>query len=175
VIQTQTPISPGNSGGPLVDDNGLLLGVNTFKENGEALNFTVSVDDVKRFIGRTSAAQRADTPNATCKAKVVSKFRNTQNTATVLSYDTRCNGKVDAYYTVPDSLSEAITLTKDRNGDGRADVVYFDFKHQLRWDLSFWDETFKGRWTLVGYHSDGGDTPTEFESYDTFQKRTASR
>jgi hypothetical protein len=53
--------------------------------------------------------------------------------------------------------------------------MYFDFKHQLKWDLSFWDETFIGRWTLVGYHADGGDSPTQFESYDTFQKRTASR
>jgi hypothetical protein len=165
VIQTQTPISPGNSGGPLVDDNGSLLDVNTFKENGEALNFAVSVDDVKKFLGRTGGVgQRTDISKAACETKVSSKFRNAQNTATILAYDTRCSGKSDSYYTVPDSMSEAITLTKDRNGDGRIDVMYFDLKHRLRWDLSFWDETFSGRWTLVGYHPDGGDTPTEFES-----------
>ena len=47
VIQTQTPINPGNSGGPLLTDNGQLIGVNSFKAQGEGLNFAVSVDDVR--------------------------------------------------------------------------------------------------------------------------------
>ena len=32
VIQTQTPISPGNSGGPLLGDSGKIIGVNSFKD-----------------------------------------------------------------------------------------------------------------------------------------------
>jgi S1-C subfamily serine protease len=46
IVQTQTPINPGNSGGPLVSDTGNLIGVNSFKGKGEALNFAVSVDEV---------------------------------------------------------------------------------------------------------------------------------
>ena len=41
VIQTQTPLSPGNSGGPLFSDTGKMVGVNTMKEEGENLNFAV--------------------------------------------------------------------------------------------------------------------------------------
>jgi S1-C subfamily serine protease len=176
VIQTQTPINPGNSGGPLLDESGALLGVNTFKATGEALNFAVSVDDVKRFIGRSSGGtERSGVAKKACEVKEIARFRNKENSANVISYDTRCVGRADANYTIPDNKSEAITLTKDRNGDGRVDVMYFDFKRQRKWDISFWDETFGGRWTLVGYHLDGSITPTQFESYETFQRRTASR
>src|SRR6516164_7639410 len=52
VIQTQTPINPGNSGGPLLSDSGSLIGVNSFKYDGEGLNFAVSVEEVRKFIGR---------------------------------------------------------------------------------------------------------------------------
>ena len=50
VIQTQTPINPGNSGGPLISDDGRLIGVNSFKKDGEALNFAVSIGEVEKFL-----------------------------------------------------------------------------------------------------------------------------
>jgi S1-C subfamily serine protease len=53
IIQTQTPINPGNSGGPLISDADTLIGVNSFKGDGEGLSFAVSVDDVKRFLVRS--------------------------------------------------------------------------------------------------------------------------
>jgi S1-C subfamily serine protease len=39
VIQTQTPINPGHSGGPLLEDSGMLVG-----------NFAVSAKDVRESI-----------------------------------------------------------------------------------------------------------------------------
>ena len=50
VIQTQTPISQGNSGGPLFNNDGKLVGINTmiFGE-GQNLNFSVAVDEVKEL------------------------------------------------------------------------------------------------------------------------------
>ena len=53
VIQTQTPINPGSSGGPLLGDSGNLVGVNSFKAEGEGLNFAITVDEVKRFLARS--------------------------------------------------------------------------------------------------------------------------
>jgi len=52
VIQTQTPVNPGNSGGPLLDDNGKLVGVNSFRGQGEGLNYAVAVDEVQEFLQR---------------------------------------------------------------------------------------------------------------------------
>jgi S1-C subfamily serine protease len=179
VIQTQTPINPGNSGGPLIGDSGTLIGVNSFKASGEGLNFAVSVDDVKRFLtragNRIARANPALPMKPSCEPKLLSKFRSKNNDAIVISYDMFCNGKVSGNYIIPDKTSEAILLAVDRNADSKPDVMFFDLKRQKKWDLSFWDENYDGHWTLVGYHDDGTLTPSRFESYDTFQRRTAAR
>jgi S1-C subfamily serine protease len=180
VIQTQTPINPGNSGGPLLSDSGALIGVNTFKDaSAEGLNFAVSVDDVRKFLARSGnriAQDRKKTqPKEKCEAKALSKFRNKENDATVVSMDMFCTGKDSAELVTPDDKSKAIFLRLDRNGDGNVDAVIFDLKQIGKWDLSFWDEKFEGHWTLVGYHDDGTLKPTRFESYAEFQKRVANR
>src|SRR5262249_28722684 len=49
-IQTQTPISPGNSGGPLVNMNAEIVGLNTWHwPDGQNLNFAIGLPDVRRF------------------------------------------------------------------------------------------------------------------------------
>jgi S1-C subfamily serine protease len=178
IIQTQTPINPGNSGGPLISDGGTLIGVNSFKASGEALNFAVSVDDVKKFLARPAnrIVQNRDTAKkANCEPRELSKFRNKENNATIISFDMFCNGKSTGEDVIPDDESKAIYLRMDRNGDGNADVIFFDFKRRGKWDMSWWDEDFKGQWTLVGYHDDGSATPSRFESFAAYQRRVASR
>ena len=52
------PISQGNSGGPLVDMCGRVVGVNTFVRQGELrnLNFALAIPDLIAFLGGTGAA-----------------------------------------------------------------------------------------------------------------------
>lgn len=141
IIQTQTPINPGNSGGPLLSDSSNLIGVNRFKAGGEGLNFAVSVDEVRKFITRAGSriaqAPKTAKSDAGCKAKQLSKFRNEKNDATVVSFDMFCTGKDTGELVTPDDKSQAIYLRLDRNGDGHADVIFFDLKRSGRWDLSF--------------------------------------
>ncbi len=53
VIQHTAPISPGNSGGPLLNQLGDVIGINTLMiEGGQNLNFAVPIDYVKPQLGK---------------------------------------------------------------------------------------------------------------------------
>ncbi len=50
-FQTDVSLNPGNSGGPLVDASGNIIGINNFKLKGyEGLNFAISSNEVKSVV-----------------------------------------------------------------------------------------------------------------------------
>lgn len=60
-IQMDTPIAPGNSGGPLVDMRGKIVGINTRGIQGQALNFAIPINTAKEVAAqvlRTATPQR---------------------------------------------------------------------------------------------------------------------
>ena len=60
-IQTDTTIRPGNSGGPLINTQGEVLGVNTLiLSNSEAIGFAIEIDTVKGFIQNELTALEGD-------------------------------------------------------------------------------------------------------------------
>ena len=54
VLQTTAAISPGSSGGALINMKGELVGVITFLITGQNLNFAISINDVKPFLADTA-------------------------------------------------------------------------------------------------------------------------
>jgi len=59
VIQTQTPIAPGNSGGPLLTLEGQLVGVVTWQVGGtQGLNAAIAVNEVQKFAAELAAKAR---------------------------------------------------------------------------------------------------------------------
>jgi len=181
VIQTQTPINPGNSGGPLLTDSGSLIGVNSFKAKGEALNFAVAVDNVRSFLVSKSSRFSEGTQNApnqstsTCTPKQVYKGKTKDNKGEMVAYDTQCSGQIDFEIIAPFNKSQPIIARLDRNKDGKVDVLVFDFERDGKWDLSYWDNDFDGTWDSVGFHPDGEMDPTRYETYASFQARVAKR
>ena len=65
-VQTDAAMNPGNSGGALVDQNGNLVGVTSFRiRDATLLNFAVSTDTLFEFLARTGSrrvAQASPTP-----------------------------------------------------------------------------------------------------------------
>ena len=58
-IQMDTPLNPGNSGGPLVDMTGKVIGINT-RAAGQNLNFAIPIDIAKEVVAKILATA---TPN----------------------------------------------------------------------------------------------------------------
>ena len=51
VIQTDTSISPGNSGGPLLNSSGQVIGINTaVSSEGENIGFAIPVNIIKTLL-----------------------------------------------------------------------------------------------------------------------------
>jgi hypothetical protein len=60
-IQTTAAISPGNSGGPLVNMNAELVGLNTWSHTqGQSLNFAIALPDIKQILARAETAPVLD-------------------------------------------------------------------------------------------------------------------
>ena len=66
LLQTDAAINPGNSGGPLMDRNGLVIGVNSMgiaRQVGEGLAFAVAIDHAVALLdGHAPAAASSVTP-----------------------------------------------------------------------------------------------------------------
>ena len=68
VIQTQTALNPGNSGGPLLNDRAEIIGINSFRGEGEGLNYAVAADVVKEFLQRAESRVAAPAPSPRASA-----------------------------------------------------------------------------------------------------------
>jgi hypothetical protein len=128
VVQTQTPINPGSSGGPLLDDNLTIVGINAFLLK-QGLNFAISVGEIKRFLEMpgnrlgTKQADRSDSvpplPPAACKeSREFSPFVDQNTKKLVTPFDTLCRGRPNMWV-VGDPPEYSLY---DRMGDGKVDI-----------------------------------------------------
>ena len=174
VIQTQTPISHGSSGGPLLNDQGVLLGVNSFfDKNGQGLNFAVSIGDVKKFLSKSNdrlaptkvAANPSVSAKTECESKELYRGKSKDGLNDVISIDTSCKGKIDFEYIYPLNKSDPMYVQMDRNGDGYMDVMVFSPNRDEKFNMSFWDTNFDKQWDTIGIHADGSIKPTSYKPY----------
>ena len=128
VIQSQIPLYEGNSGGPLISEGGKLIGVNATRRDGEDFTFAIALSDIRRFIGTPSeqpARQNSlakTSSSKTCQPARVAERRNTENTATLTFFDSKCTGKADTVRFIFDDGRPAFVV-KASDLTGKIDVV----------------------------------------------------
>ena len=67
LIQTDASVNPGNSGGPMINDQGEVIGIVTYKHSfGEGLGFATSIIDVLESLEVQRPAQSVDTAMTPC-------------------------------------------------------------------------------------------------------------
>jgi hypothetical protein len=174
VIQTQTPILPGNSGGPLLTDSGLIIGVNAFIDpKVSSLNYAVSLADITAFLSRPdnryapvkAASSVPAQSTQACSPRIVRQTRDAERHASMTLIDIDCDKQPDIVQVKPDNPREAEQIWVDRNRDGRTDLVIYDDNRDGKWDRSLHDTDFDGIWDMFGRHADGGLIPTSLEPY----------
>jgi hypothetical protein len=52
LIETSTPLLPGNSGGPLINTRGEIVGINTLRSNYSSVNFAVPINYAKSLLNQ---------------------------------------------------------------------------------------------------------------------------
>ena len=148
VIQMQTPISTGNSGGPLFSSEGKVVGVNTLGETqGQNINFAVAVNQVKQFIKENPYVAKVNPLNAAMKKefpKAITQDYNNNGTIDTWYVDTNDNGSVDLAFL-------------DDNEDGKVEAVIIDENENGVWEVTRVDENQDGTidYVLLDEDEDG--------------------
>ncbi len=171
VIQTQTPINPGNSGGPLLLDNGLLIGINSFKTpDSDALNFAVSVQEIEKLLNSSSDVGLRNLISKRCEPKKLFEGRSDKNDADLAHYDTNCDGKMDTVFVLSDDKKEPLMMYLFSKSEKAPNAVILSHRRDSKyWDLSYWDNDLKGGWPLVGLHKNGNSIPYKFVSRKEYE------
>jgi serine protease Do len=86
-IQMDTPIAPGNSGGPLVDLTGKIVGINTRGIQGQALNFAIPIDLAKGVAAEIIRTATADTKGRVTRADLGIDLKPLQDLETYYAID----------------------------------------------------------------------------------------
>lgn len=175
VVQTQTPISPGNSGGPLLDDAGGLVGIASFGGHGQQLNFAIGGTEIERFLAakgdRLAAQKKTAAPTASaapgnaqpCAEPALLKTARTKtNDATAFVMDVNCNGRADAVIFVYDDKS-VIAMALDADENGKVEAIYIDTDADSKFDVVYFDVDEDGKQDLVGYDLDDNLEPRRIE------------
>jgi len=161
LIQTQTPISPGNSGGPLFSPQGKIIGVNTMKADGENLNFAVAIDEANKIIrNKDNYINKNKSNEIVSKSKIVSKkFPDAVGEA-----DFNKNGVIDTWYfdTNKNGIVDKAFIDDDENGV--IEAALFDNDEDGIWDSMVLDTNGDGKGDkVIVYNKSGKPTHVGYD------------
>ncbi len=128
VIQTQTPINPGSSGSPLLNDQAAVIGINACSMSGEGLNYAVSTDAIQEFLRRKGSRVAEKRPLwGNLQIKGHTEFDlNKDGIVDLVIIDVDGDKKPDAWIFDENQDNQPDYIGFDRNGNQKIDLVVRD-------------------------------------------------
>jgi S1-C subfamily serine protease len=184
LIQTQTPIAPGNSGGPLMTDDAKLVGVNSWiRLERDGYNYAVAVSEVKRFLAmsgnRTAPTSPTDKIAAvsqvkspppqvkpaaaeavaqSCTPQPIKAYLDKTSNKKVTLVDTRCTGRANLIHVGGPAGRHPEYALIDTTGDSRIDIkIVYGFQPNV--NLWIFYGKRDGVPTAFGYERDNAGRP----------------
>ena len=167
VIQTQTPISPGNSGGPLFSEKGKIVGINTWGAEGQNLNFAVAVDHAKEFIKQNPNLKNINPVGSLIKKDYPNAKTQDYNKNGVIDtwyVDENKNGRIDLGF-IDDNENGFVEGTLiDKDEDGIWEVLILDSDENGKTDQAYLDENADGKPDVLAHDTDEDGKWDKFEN-----------
>ena len=181
VIQTQTAIYQGNSGGPLFNKRKELIGINTFTTaKAQNLNFAVSVDDLIEFLDEAQQEENDSQSNWIKKKKkgptwIKKKIKNKNKKSTSNNIskkypnaeqgDANKNGKTDVWFVDENNNGRVDTAIMDLNENGIIDSMGFDENENNNFEIIVYDDDEDGNVDRADLDKDDNGT-SDIIAYD---------
>jgi len=170
VIQTQTPTNPGNSGGPLFDAKGKLIGINSYGVEGQGLNFAVRIGEVNEFISevKDGGHQYNIVHENSVEEELLWSPVDRDENGMVDGHKASLNN--DGYYDIAqvDDNEDGITdyIIVDTYHDGTIDIIVYDNDNNGSFEYFIMDENNDGEFDTTGIDTNGDSEPDAFFAYE---------
>ena len=140
LIQNTAPILGGSSGGPLLNERGQIIGVNTIGDSSANFNFAVGVNHIRNLLEKVPHSIKFNLD----KIKTVNEKELSKQFTNITPGDYNDNGIIDEWSVDTNNNNINDTLYVDDDEDGRIERIYIDSNENDKWDLIVYDDDLDG-------------------------------
>jgi S1-C subfamily serine protease len=163
VIQTQTAINPGNSGGPLLNNKAQVIGINSFRMEGEGLNYAIAGDTIETFLKRSTNRVAEAPAKANAEISRVERFGDNIAGAYMQSQ----TPPPDAWLVLRGDQDMPEYAVMGASTKDKLDTVFKGVDPKWQQVVYYYDLNCDGVVDLIGYSSAGSSKIDRYQRPDT--------
>jgi S1-C subfamily serine protease len=163
VIQTQTAINPGNSGGPLLNNKAQVIGINSFRMEGEGLNYAIAGDTIETFLKRPTNQVTEGPAKENDKISRIERFGGNVAGAYMQSQ----NPPPDVWFVLQGDQEMPEYAVMGASKKDKLDTVFKGVDPKWRQTAYYYDTNCDGVVDLIGYSAAGSNKIDRYQRPDT--------
>jgi S1-C subfamily serine protease len=163
VIQTQTAINPGNSGGPLLNNKAQVIGINSFRMEGEGLNYAIAGDTIETFLKRPTNRVTEGPAKENDKVSRIERFGGNIAGAYMQSQ----NPPPDVWFVLQGDQEMPEYAVMGASTKDKLDTVFKGVDPKWRLTAYYYDTNCDGVVDLIGYSAAGSTKIDRYQRPET--------